>query len=91
MKTANKHYRITQKGLAKLKLVPSESSTGTLKDLESDTGPEKRVLRYLRSIDERLDRLEKAVVRLAEVSNARFGGLESRMVVLEARLTAFEE
>ncbi len=56
----------------------------------SDDGPENLTLRYLRSIDERLGRLETAVNRGFDAVAARFVGLEGRMIAIEGRLAALE-
>jgi hypothetical protein len=60
-------------------------------DAVSDTCPDNLVLRNLRSIDERLDRLEKTVARGFEVVSARTGSVESRVAAIETRMTALEE
>lgn len=57
----------------------------------SDTGPESRTLRYLRALDERTERMERAMARAFEVLNARMGAVETRMLSLETRMTALEE
>lgn len=57
----------------------------------SDTGPENLMLRFLRSIDERLERLDKTTARGFEVMAARTSGVESRIGAIEARMTALEE
>jgi hypothetical protein len=56
----------------------------------SDTGPENLTLRYLRSIDERLTRLEDTLNRGFEVVAARFTGIEGRFIAIEGRLRLAE-
>lgn len=56
----------------------------------SDEGPENLTLRYLRSIDERLARLEDTVTRGFEVVAARLTGIEGRFIAIEGRLAALE-
>jgi hypothetical protein len=56
----------------------------------SDKGPENLTLRYLRSIDGRLSRLETTVNRGFEAIAARFVGLEGRLIAIEGRLSALE-
>lgn len=57
----------------------------------SDDGPENLVLRHLRALDERTERIEASVNRLIQVVGARFGAMEARMLGLETRMTAFED
>jgi hypothetical protein len=57
----------------------------------SDTGPENLTLRYLRSMDERLARLEATVTRGFDVVAARLTGIEGRFIAVEGRLAALEE
>jgi hypothetical protein len=56
----------------------------------SDNGAENLTLRCLRSIDERLARLETATNRGFEAVAARFVSLEGRLIAIEGRLTALE-
>ena len=55
-----------------------------------DNGPENPTLRYPRSIDERLSRLETVVNRGAETVAARSVGLEGRLISIEGRLGVLE-
>ena len=57
----------------------------------SDDGPENLVLRHLRALDERTERIEATLNRLVQVVGARFGAMEARMLGLEARMTALED
>ncbi len=56
----------------------------------SDEGPENLILRYLRSLDERQERLEASVTRGFEVVAARLAGIEGRFIGVEGRLSALE-
>ena len=51
----------------------------------SDTGPESLTLRYLLSVDERLERLEEAAVLGFEVVSARLAALETQAIAIETR------
>jgi len=57
----------------------------------SADGPENLVLRHLRALDERTERIEAALGRLVQVIGARFGAIEARMLSMEARMTALED
>lgn len=57
----------------------------------SENGPDNLVLRYLRSIDERLERLERDTDRRFTALEARFSALEARLAALETRLAAIED
>jgi hypothetical protein len=57
----------------------------------SDNGPDNLVLRHLRALDERMERVEASIERLTQVVVGRFAGLEGRMLGIETRLTALED
>lgn len=57
----------------------------------SDPDPESLTLRYLRALDERTERMERAMVRAFGVLNARIGAVETCMLSLATRITALEE
>jgi hypothetical protein len=56
----------------------------------SDNGPENLTLRYLRAVDERTERMERAMNRGFDAVAARLIGVEGRLLGLEGRITAIE-